>query len=335
MWLSLNILKKFTQIDEELSLDEWSSLISLKIAEVEDIKCVRENLKKVKVAKVLSIKPHPNAEKLQLVKIFDGEKEREIICGASNCRVGIKVPFADLGTTLDIQGNNLIIEPKNIRGVQSSGMLCSKNELGLAEETSTGLLELDKDSLEGVYLNELSEYLNAVDILFEIDNKSLTHRPDLWGHYGFAREFATIFETSLYPYCQFELSNDFSNDFKVEVQEIGDCYRYSTVVIKGVQVGASPPWLKQELEKVGINTVNNIVDLTNYIMIELGQPMHAFDLAKIDNSKKIIVRYAKKGEQFLGLNNEIYSLSTKDLVIVDDVEVLALAGIMGGESTFG
>ena len=330
MWLSLNILKKFTSISEKLSLEEWSSLISLKIAEVEDIKYVGESLKKVKVVRVLSTKPHPNAEKLQLARIFDGKVEKEIICGASNCRTGIKVPLADLGTVLDIQGEKFKIELRNIRGIESSGMLCSESELGLAEN-SAGLLELSKNSLEGCYLTDLPEYVNAVDILFEIDNKSLTHRPDLWGHYGFAREFATIFKNTLHPYCKYELPNEFSNDFKVDVQELDVCYRYSTLLIKGVQVRNSPKWLKQGLERLGINRVNNIVDLTNYVMAELGQPMHAFDLAKLDNSKNIHIRYAKEDEKLLGLNNELYSLVVKDLVISDDTEVLALAGIIGGK----
>ena len=331
MLISLNWIKEFVNYKEKLSPKELASLISLRIAEVEDVKIVGKQLSQVSTVKIKKVKPHPNADKLQLATINTGKEARTIVCGATNCREGIITAFADLGTTLNITSKEglvtpLVIKKTKIRGVESTGMLCSEAELGLAEQ-SEGILELSDVPL-GVKLSDLPRYLDRQDVLFEIDNKSLTHRPDLWSCYGFAREFQAIFKGLVladYPLQKIEIGQ---SNINISI-ESDFCRRYSALEIKNITVSSSPQWLSSRLMSLGMNSINNIVDITNYILLELGQPMHSFDADKLSSSD-MKVRPAKKGEKFVALDDNKYALSSDDLVISSASKVVALAGIMGG-----
>ena len=333
MLISLNWIKDFVDYEEDMTANELGVLISLRVAEVEDVKICGEALSQVRVVEVVKTEPHPDADKLKLATVSDGSVERKIVCGASNCKVGIKVPFADLGAkfnVVDKEGKPSVFEikPIKIRGVESTGMLCSESELGLAE-SSDGIWELDASTPLGQKLSDMEQFSGLNDILFEIDNKSLTHRPDLWGHYGLAREFSAIFNKPLKAYPGVDLSDEQSSDFSINNESPELCRRYSSLEVKNVKVGPSPQWMQDRLKSVGMNTINNLVDVTNYILLELGQPMHAFDVNTLTN-KVMGIRTAKEGEIFKALDEKDYPLSTEDLVIDNDGKAVALAGVMGG-----
>ncbi len=336
MWLSLDWIKDYIDYDLDRTPNELGVLISLRVAEVEDVKICGEALSQVRVVEVIKTEPHPDADKLKLATITDGTKEVTIVCGAENCRAGIKLPFADLGskfTLKDKEGKKfeLVIKKTKIRGVESIGMLCSETELGLSD-ASDGVLELPADTPLGEKLSDLDMFKKIKDILFEIDNKSLTHRPDLWGHYGFARELSAIYAIPLKSYPGVELSCNKTSAVTIENQTPELCRRYSALEIKNIKVGPSPEWMQQRLRAVGLNSINNIVDITNYILLELGQPMHAFDVAKLAD-KKMIVRSANAGESFKALDEEDYVMTESDLVIDNGGKAVALAGVMGGAIT--
>ncbi|MCM8530850.1 MAG: phenylalanine--tRNA ligase subunit beta, partial [Lentisphaeraceae bacterium] len=332
MWISLNWIKDFVDYQDDLTPNELGVLISLRVAEVEDVKICGEALSQVRVAEVTKTEPHPDADKLKLATLFDGSETRTIVCGAANCRPGIKIPFADIGAKFNYTNKEgkpavLEIKPTKIRGVESTGMLCSQSELGLAD-SSDGIWELPADMELGKKLSELDEFKSVNDVLFEIDNKSLTHRPDLWGHYGLAREFSAIYNLPLKEISGADLNGSGSSDFKV-VNSAETCRRYSGLEVRNVKVAPSPQWMQDRLTSVGMNTINNLVDITNYILLELGQPMHAFDVEKLGD-KTITVRSGKAGEVFKALDEKDYELTEEDLVIDNNGEAVALAGVMGG-----
>ncbi|WDE98084.1 phenylalanine--tRNA ligase subunit beta [Lentisphaera profundi] len=334
MKISLNWIKEFVDYKLDRKAQALGDFISLSVAEVEEVEEIGAALAQVKAVKVLSCAPHPEADRLQLATINTGSEERTIVCGASNCRPGITVPFADLGAKLPItdkEGKPTILEIKKakIRGFESTGMLCSEAELGLAD-SAEGILEMDESIAAGTYLNTLAQYAGMEDIVFEIDNKSLTHRPDLWGHYGFAREFSAMFDLDLKPYPgqKIDLAD---NGFSIAIDS-DDCRRYSSLRIKNVKVEDSPQCLQDRLSKSGINPINNIVDLTNLLLLELGQPMHAFDVNKC-KATDILVRNAQSGESFKALDENDYTLSEEDMVISIGGQAEALAGVIGGDSS--
>ena len=333
MWISSNWIKDFVDYECDLSPVELGVLISLRVAEVEDVKVCGEGLSQVRVVEVINTVPHPDSEKLQLATVTDGTMERTIVCGALNCRTGIKVPFADIGSKFNIKDKNgnptvFEIKPIKIRGVESTGMLCSESELGLAEN-SDGIWELPLETTLGASMDSLEEFQALKDILFEIDNKSLTHRPDLWGHYGLAREFSAMFDTSLKAYPGAKINSDGSSDFTINNQATNLCRRYSALEVRNVKVGPSPQWMQDRLTSLGMNSINNLVDITNYVLLELGQPMHAFDVSVLSD-KTMNIRCANEGETFKALDEKDYTLTSEDLVIDNGGQAVALAGIMGG-----
>ncbi|MBL6990814.1 MAG: phenylalanine--tRNA ligase subunit beta [Bacteriovoracaceae bacterium] len=333
MLVSIDWIKDFTDLGE-LPAVEVGNKFTLSTAEVEGVQSIGEHFKKIKVAVVESINKHPNADKLSLVTFRVSQNETgEVVCGASNVKVGMKTPYAPLGTVL---AGGFKLEPKKIRGVLSEGMLCSKEELGY-EQNSKGIMELPEDAPVGM---TLLEYLNeSVDTLLDIDNKSLTHRPDLWGHYGMAREFATIFEKTL--------KNPFSDEWSTQLEKLYtlqsspitlqvdpdcSCLAYFGLSINGVKVEDSPIWMQKRLKAVGLRPINNIVDISNYVMLELGIPLHIFDQDKIKGGKLIIQRM-KKEDSFKTLDEIERKLLPSDTVICDNSGPLVLAGIMGGQSS--
>lgn len=330
MLISLNWIKDFVDIPE-MPAKELGSLFTLATAEVEDVIVKGEFLKKVKVVEVKSMKPHPESDKLNLVTFdFGGPELKEVVCGAQNVKVGLKVPFAPTGTTLP---NGMTLEPKKIRGILSDGMLCSETELGIATE-SAGLMILDPQAKPGT---NMAEYLKVdADIVLDVDNKSLTHRPDLWGYLGLAREFAAAHKKPL--------KNPFSSDWtkgiegkfnsesspvRLEVSEDSSCLAYYGLSIDNVSLTETPAWMKQRLETVGLRSINSIVDISNYVMVELGIPNHIFDREKIKGGK-VIIKRAGENLKFKTLDEVDRDLIASDTVIGDVERPLVLAGLMGG-----
>lgn len=296
-------------------------LITMKTAECEGIEPVGAHFAKVVAARVLSVNPLPKG-KNQAVQIdVGGSRQVMVVCGAPNVRPGLLAAWVPPGTTLEEQ----TIGSALIEGAESEGMLASAAELGINRDHS-GLLEL-ADIEPGQRLTGLHP-----DWIIEIDNKSLTHRPDLWGHYGMAREVAAITGRSLRDPVPGQLLPEGAAPVNVDVADSTLCPRYSALLFEEVEVQPSPLWLQARLQHVGLNPINNIVDITNYILAELPQPMHAYDADKLAGPT-ILVRNARTGEKLAALNGETYTLHPADLVIADASGPIGLAGVIGGADT--
>lgn len=332
MLISIDWIKDFVKVPD-LDANEIGSKFTLATAEVEDVLSVGDHLEAITVVEVLEKEKHPEADKLNLVTFTNGKDQFQVVCGAANVRIGMRTAYAPLGITLP---NGLTLEPKKIRGVLSEGMLCSEEELGFAEE-SPGIIELDKmfDNPE-LGTNMLTLFGHTKDVLLDVDNKSLTHRPDLWGHFGIAREFATIFDNELKnPFSDSwaaDLKAKFSSDaapIKIKVEEDTSCLGYFGLSLDNVKVGESPAWMKRRLQAVGLRPINNIVDISNYVMLELGIPLHIFDREKIKGDT-VVISSLKAETEFTTLDEEKRKLVAGDTVIGDSEKPLVLAGIMGG-----
>jgi len=334
MLVSLDWISEFVNVPMDLSPDELASRLTLATAEVESVTSTGAYWKEIKVVEITSIEPHPEADKLNLVTFkLSEDKSFRVVCGASNVRIGLKTPFAPIGTTLPV---GFMLEPKKIRGILSEGMLCSEEELGLAD-TSKGIMELPAETPLGISLEKLWD--KKSDIVFDIDNKSLTHRPDLWGHFGFAREFSAIFEndlcdkfTSAWQKNLESMISEGESPLKVKVENGSSCLGYFGLSMDNVVVGDSPLWIKNRLEAAGIRSINNIVDISNYVMLELGHPLHIFDRDKIKGDC-LFIHALKSDQYFTTLDEEKRSLKKGDTVISDDNGALVVAGIMGGLSS--
>ncbi|OGY41765.1 MAG: phenylalanine--tRNA ligase subunit beta [Candidatus Buchananbacteria bacterium RBG_13_36_9] len=325
MLISRNWLKDFVKIPDSLSAKELGLKLTMAMAEVEGFSDQKESLKGVVVGEILAIKKHPNADKLKLAVVNIGLKKLNVVCGGPNIEKGQKVPVATLGTLLP---NGMKIEKVKVRGEESEGMLCAEDELGLGKDHS-GIIILDKKSKVG---ESLAKVLGLDDVIYEIDNKSLTHRPDLWSQYGVAREVGAILGEKLKEYKVMvrEPHHDTKLDIKVEDYKL--CPRYMGVVLEGIEIAESPEWLKKRVSAIGMRPINNIVDITNYVMMEIGQPLHAFDYDKLEGHR-IIVRTAKAGEKIKTLDDQERKLDDSMLVIADAKKPVAIAGVMGGANT--
>ena len=330
MLISIDWIRDFTDVPNLPPKDLYTRF-TLATAEVEDVKSIGEHLEKIVIAEILSFEKHPEADKLNLVTFTIGNNDvRKVVCGASNVKVGIKIPYAAVGVKLP---NGLLLEPKKIRGVLSEGMLCSEEELGFKDE-SDGIMELPSDAPLGV--NMLTYFKMKKDTIFDIDNKSLTHRPDLWGHFGMAREFSAIFETPLKNRFDKSWSEGLKKHFTADKSPIsvrfdGDSagLSYFGLSMKGVTVGESPEWLKARLTACGLRSINNIVDVSNYVMLELGMPLHIFDRDLI-SGPEVIIKKLPADTIFKTLDEVDRKLISGDTVIADSNGPLVLAGIMGG-----
>ena len=328
MLISLNWIKDFVDIPSTLSGQELAEQLTLAVCEVEKVIASDRDVSRVRVVCVEKVDPHPQADKLHLVTFGDGEGESfQVVCGAANVRPGLKTFYAPCGTVLE---GNIELEPKKIRGVMSKGMLCSAKELGLGQDES-GLVELPQDAPVGKTFFEYTD--QREDILFDIDNKSLTHRPDLWGHYGMARELAAILKVPLkIPLGAsgevFSFEGDSPIQVKVEKDSAG--LAYYGLSLDHVTVGESPSWMRQRLMALGHRPINSIVDISNYVMLETGIPNHIFDRDKIGGDS-IWVRALKGDESFVTLDEVERKLEKGDTVVCGEEEPLVIAGIMGGE----
>jgi len=329
MLISRNWLKDFVKIPDSLSAKELGLKLTMAMAEVEGFIDQKESLKGIVVGEILEVKKHPNADKLKLAIVDIGTKKLNIVCGAPNIEKGQKVPLATLGAILL---NGLKIEKVKVRGEESEGMLCAEDELGLGKDHS-GILILDKKVKIG---ESLAKALGLDDVIYEIDNKSLTHRPDLWSQYGVAREVGAILSEKLATYAKATVAKESLKEGKekldIKVEDFKLCPRYMVVVLEGIEIAESPEWLKKRVSAVGMRPINNIVDITNYVMMEIGQPLHAFDYDKLEGHR-IIVRQAKPGEKIQTLDDQDRKLDEGTLVIADAKKPVAIAGVMGGANT--
>lgn len=297
---------------------ELERLITTKTAECEGVKAAGAHFTRVVAARVVTVEEMPNGKNKAALIDIGGERKIRVVCGAPNVRPGIVVPWVPPGTTLEDKTIDRIV----IDGVESEGMLASAAELGINRDHA-GLLELE-NAAPGEPITDLQP-----DWIIEIDNKSLTHRPDLWGHFGMAREVAAITQGALRDPVDMTLLPEGEPGFAVEIEDHSLCSRYSALLVEHVEIIQSPLRLQARLESVGLNAINNIVDATNYVLAELPQPMHAFDADKLAGAT-IFVRRARDGETLRALNGETYELASSDLVIADGNGPIALAGVIGG-----
>ncbi len=319
MLISMNWINEFVDL-KGLDLDNLIHRFTLSTAEVEDIFHMGENLTGVVTAKILSVEQHPKKEKIHMLKVDKGDEVVDIVCGAPNVREGLIVPLATDGANV----NGYPIKVAKVYGYMSHGMCCSESELGISADNS-GLMELPEDTPLGV---DIRDIYDIRDTVFEVDNKSLTNRPDLWGHYGIAREFSALTGRPLKPFDRVN-SKAFKNLPKVDIdiRDKQNCFRYTSVKVENVTVPVSPVNMRIRLHYCGTRAINLLADLTNYLMLELGQPMHAFDLRKVD---KIEVQRFDKPFTFQTLDDAERSIDPETLMITSHDEPVAIAGIMGG-----
>lgn len=324
MKVSLNWLREWVDID--LSPAELAHTLTMGGLEVDEISYLGEGLAGVVVARIESTNPHPDADRLRVCDVQGDSEARQIVCGAPNARPGLIAPLATVGTTMP---NGMKIKPAKLRGVASEGMLCSAQELGLGEgqDAGAGLMELPEDAPIGL---SLVEYLGLEDTVFDID---LTpNRADCLSVRGVARDLAALTGQAFHPPQVEPVTEAIDHSVPVHVIADEDCPAYFTRTIQGIDATATTPlWLSERLRRSGIRTISPVVDVTNYVLLELGQPMHAFDADKLQG--KIIVRRAHSSESLTLLDGQTIDLGDDCLVIADDNNVLALAGVMGGDGS--
>ncbi|MCQ2749206.1 MAG: phenylalanine--tRNA ligase subunit beta [Clostridia bacterium] len=324
MFISLNWIKEFVDLDG-IDIKEIEKRFTLATAEIEGIEEKGTNIKNVVAGKIISVESKEDLKTTRVVKVDIGDgKERQTCCGAPNAEAGMIVPVA-------IEGGAIVglekVSARKTAGYDSNCILCSAKEIGISDD-HTGLLELPRDTKLGTDIHDIYPDMN--DVIIEIDNKSLTNRPDLWGHYGIAREFAAIFKKELRPLEVEEIKNDKSLpdlDIKIENEK---CNRYTGLVVKNVKENKSTDQMAIRLFYCGMRSISLLVDLTNYLMLEIGQPMHAFDKRYMD---KVIVSSSKKGEKFMTLDDQERELPEGTMMIDNSKGHTAVAGIMGGANS--
>jgi phenylalanyl-tRNA synthetase beta chain len=332
MKFSVNWLREF--VDLPKNPEEIAKLLTRAGIETENIETRGTKIDQVIVSQITASSRHPNADRLTVCEVDDGSgTKRQIVCGATNYKVGDKVPLALPGVKLP---NGTEIRKTKLRGVESEGMLCSPIELGLGEDAS-GLLILSPDAKIGAPIGDLFPADTILDV------EITPNRGDLLSHFGLAREIAALTKTSFRAQRSgVEESRgktgrtatgslDFARDDSVTIAATRECPFFSARKIDDVKVGRSPQWLRAKIESVGIRSINNIVDISNFVMLELGQPTHAFDADKLTGG--INVRLARDGEQFLALDGKTYSLKPDNCVVADQERAVGIGGVMGGEET--
>ncbi len=335
MYISVDWIKDFVDLPRDLSDRELSERITLGVCEVEGWERTGAMLSRVSVAEIKSVEPHPDADKLHLATVDLGNgSEATVVCGADNCLPGIKVPYAALGTSFP---GGFTLEAKKIRGIVSEGMLCAEDELGLSDNHE-GLMELSSDAPVGATLAAALGEGAVDDLVLDIDNKSLTHRPDLWGHYGMAREFAAVFEK---PYKD-KFNDEWAAALKakidrdagkppvtIHVEKDSANRGFLGLSVDGIKIGESPQWMQRRLNTAGMRPINSIVDISNYAMLETGIPNHIFDRSTVAGGK-IIVRRAGEDKTFVTLDEQERKLIPSDTMVCDSEKPSAIAGVMGG-----
>ncbi len=320
MFLSMNWISDYVDFT---GLDKLDLIhrFSLSTAEVEnEIFLKGQDLKGVVCAEIKSVEAHPESEKLHLLKVDIGEPDLvDVVCGAPNVRVGMKTAFAKVGAQI----GDITIAPRKLAGYTSNGMCCSEKEIGISDDNS-GIMDITDDLQNGT---DLKDVYAIEDIVFEVDNKSLTNRPDLWGHYGIAREFAALAGRPLKPLDTVDL-HAYDNLPKVDMKiEDPLCQRYSCLQVENIHTNVSPVNMRIRLYYCGMRAINFLADLTNYLMLEMGQPMHAFDSRKVE---KIRIKRFSEPFTFQTLDGVERNIDENTLMICNDNTPVAIAGIMGG-----
>ncbi len=324
MRVSLDWLKEFVPVD--LPPDELTRMLTMAGTEVEAVEHVRPEFDKVVVGRILKISAHPNADKLVLCDVdFGRPSPAHIVCGASNMKEGDRVAVAVVGATL---AGGMKVKKTKIRGQVSEGMMCSERELGLSEDHS-GIMILPPDVPLGA---SLEEALGLADVVLELG--ITPNRPDCLSMLGVAREVAALAREQIRPpqVDVPEAGPDTASLTSITIDDDTGCPRYAARIVSDVTIGPSPAWMQQRLLKAGLRPLNNVVDVTNYVLIELGHPLHAFDYHKLDENK-IVVRRARKDESIVTLDGAGRDLSEDMLVIADAEKPVAIAGVMGGANS--
>ena len=325
MLISLNWLKQYIDLDG-IEINEMENALTMIGQEVEKIEVLGENLENVVTAQIIEKEMHPDSDHLTICKVDNGKEILQIVCGAPNHKAGDKVALAQVGAKL---APDFVIKKGKIRGVESNGMLCSEEELNIGKD-SDGIMILPEDTPVGV---PMKEYLGINDTVFELE--ITPNRPDCLSHIGIARELGAYYNKEV-KYPSFAINSESSektaDNISVEIEDSNLAKRYVARIIKNVTVKESPKWLKERVESIGIRSINNIVDTSNFIMMELNQPNHTFDLDKIEGGK-IIVRAGHENEKLVTLDEQERKLNSDDIVISDGVKAVALGGVMGGQNS--
>ncbi len=336
MYLSLNWIKNWLNLPKNLTAQQLALDLTMSTVEVEEVIDQAKNLQGIVVGKIEQITKHPQADLLQVCQVNIGTTHVQIVCGGSNLSNNMLVAVATVGSKVKWhgQGDWVELSAAKIRGVDSHGMIVAASEIGLQNLAPDAAEReiLDLTGFKAKPGQALAQALGLDDKVIDIDNKSINHRPDLWGQYGLARELAAIYRIKLAGYSLTELKYQDKIKLKINIQDKDNCFRYSALAIQNVKVGESPWWLKLKLLAVGLRPINNIVDVTNYVMYELGQPLHAFDARQVSDHN-IIVKLAKKNEKFVTLDGVKRKLTDQTLMIADNKKYLAIAGIMGGQNS--
>ncbi len=320
MFLSMNWISDFVDF-EGLDKLELIRRFSLSTAEVEnEIFFKGSDISGIVVAEIKSVEDHPESKKLHLLKVDAGDGQlTDVVCGAPNVRVGMKTAFAKIGAKI----GEIDITPRALAGYTSYGMCCSEKEVGISDDNS-GIMDIKEDVANGTDIKDLYE---VEDIVFEVDNKSLTNRPDLWGHYGIAREFAAIAGRPLKPLDTVDLSK-YDSLRKIDMKiEDSLCQRYSCLQVENITENVSPVNMRIRLFYCGMRSINLLADLTNYLMLEMGQPMHAFDSRKVE---KLRIKRFDESFSFTTLDGVERNIDENTLMICNGDTPVAIAGIMGG-----
>lgn len=334
MKVSLNWVKKYVDLPDYITTKQIATDLTLRTVEVEGYENTEEKFHDIIVGKILEVNEHPNADKLRVCKVDIGEGEpKQIVCGGSNLYTNEMVVVCKPGAEVYWHGESELMKIKDskVRGVDSYGMICGAEEVYL-ENIFPAKDEDEIVDLAGIDCypgQSITEIIDMKDVVLEIDNKSLTNRPDLWGHYGIARELSAIYDVDLKPIEKVKIDSNLPK-YDVVIEDTTKCQRYVAVEIDNVYEKRSPLWMQSAIIKGGMRPINAIVDITNYVMMAVGQPLHAFDKTHVDGNK-IIVRNARDGEELLLLDNNTIELTTDDLVISDSKDAMALAGIRGGK----
>ena len=322
MLISLNWLKQYIDLEGK-EVGELEKALTMIGQEVEKIEIKGDNLDNVVVGHLIEVKKHPNADSLTLCKVDNGKEILQIVCGATNHKTGDKAALAQVGAKLR---EDFTIKKGKIRGEESNGMLCSEDELGIGSDKD-GIIILPEDAPVGT---PLKEYLGINDTVFELE--ITPNRPDCLSHIGIARELAAYYGKELkYPETSInkEVQEKTSDNIKVKIEDRNLSRRYVTRILKDVTVKESPKWLKERIEAVGLRSINNIVDVSNFILMEMNHPNHVFDLDKIEGNE-IIVKTANKGDVLVTLDDQKRKLENGDIIIADSKKILAVGGVMGG-----
>ena len=325
MIVSLKWLKDYIDI-ENLTVDEIVDKLTTSGSEVEEVIDKSKELENIVVGYVEEVKKHPNADRLSVCKVSDGNETYDVVCGAPNVAENQKVAFAKVGAI--IPNGKFEIKKAKIRGEKSFGMICAEDELGISDDHE-GILVLAESAKVG---EPIAKTLNLDDVVLDI---AITpNRADSLSHIGLARDLASIYKKKLiYPTLSKNIKANSNNELvSLDIVDSNKCPRYSAIVVKDVIVKESPNWLKEKLTSIGLRPINNIVDVTNFVLYEIGQPLHAFDLDKL-SGKKIIVKTAGDKSKFITLDSKERSMLPDDLMICDSEKPIAIAGVMGGENS--